>query len=71
MYSILTPACADICKQYKSPLTGQPVLLVAAGGVNDGRSLAAALMLGASAVWIGTRFVAAKESGASEFSKKS
>lgn len=70
-FSVLTPACADICKQYKSPLTGQPVLLVAAGGVNDGRSLAAALMLGASAVWIGTRFVAAKESGASEFAKKS
>lgn len=71
MYSVLTPACADICKQYKSPLTGQPVLLVAAGGVNDGRSLATALMLGASAIWIGTRFVAAKESGASEFAKKS
>ena len=44
--------------------------LVAAGGVNDGRSLAAALMLGAEAVWIGTRFVTAKESGASEFAKK-
>jgi NAD(P)H-dependent flavin oxidoreductase YrpB (nitropropane dioxygenase family) len=43
---------------------------VAAGGVNDGRSLAAALVLGAQAVWIGTRFVAAKESGASEFAKK-
>lgn len=27
-------------------------------------------MLGAEAVWIGTRFVAAKESGASEFAKK-
>lgn len=28
-------------------------------------------MLGAEAVWIGTRFVTAKESGASEFAKKS
>ncbi|KAK5166557.1 uncharacterized protein LTR77_008100 [Saxophila tyrrhenica] len=69
-FSILIPACADICRQYKSPLTGQPVSLVAAGGVNDGRSLAAALMLGAQAVWIGTRFVTATESGASEFAKK-
>lgn len=68
-FSILIPACADICKQYTSPLTGKPVTLVAAGGVNDGRSLAAGLMLGAQAVWIGTRFVTAKESGASEFAK--
>ena len=39
--------------------------LVAAGGINDGRSVAAALMLGASGVWIGTRFIVAKESKAS------
>jgi len=52
-------------------LTEQPVALVAAGGVNDGRSLATALMLGAGAVWISTRFVTAKESGASEFAKRS
>lgn len=32
--------------------------------------MAAALMLGASAVWVGTRFVASKESGASEHNKK-
>ncbi|KAH8726872.1 2-nitropropane dioxygenase [Phaeosphaeriaceae sp. PMI808] len=62
--SVLVPACADICKQYTSPLTGQPVTLVAAGGVNDGRSVAAALMLGASGVWVGTRFIVAKESKA-------
>jgi NAD(P)H-dependent flavin oxidoreductase YrpB (nitropropane dioxygenase family) len=70
-FSVLIPACADICKQYTSPMTGKPVELVAAGGVNDGRSLAAALMLGASAVWIGTRFVVAHESGASEYAKDS
>lgn len=68
--SVLIPACADICKQYKSPLTKQPVLLVAAGGIADGRGLAAALMLGASAVWIGTRFVPAKESNASNYAKQ-
>jgi len=51
-------------------LTGLPVQLVAAGGIYDGRGLAAALMLGASAVWIGTRFLAARESGAPEVAKK-
>ncbi|KAI0394781.1 2-nitropropane dioxygenase [Xylariaceae sp. FL0594] len=69
-FSILVPACADIVSGYTSPLTGKPVALVAAGGVSDGRSLAAALMLGAQAVWVGTRFVAARESGASEYAKK-
>ena len=68
--SILTPACADICKKYTSPITGKSVTVVAAGGINDGRSLSAALMLGAQAVWIGTRFVTARESGASQFAKK-
>ena len=59
---MLAPACADICRQYKSPMTGKPVVLVVGGGVNDGRSLAAALMYGASGVWVGTRFIPAKES---------
>jgi NAD(P)H-dependent flavin oxidoreductase YrpB (nitropropane dioxygenase family) len=69
-FSILVPACADIVAGYTSPLTGKPVALVAAGGVSGGRSLAAALMLGAQAVWVGTRFVSARESNASEYAKK-
>ena len=36
--------------------------VIAAGGIGDGRGLAAALMLGAEGVQMGTRFVAAKES---------
>ena len=36
--------------------------VIAAGGIADGRGFAAALMLGAEAVQIGTRFVAATES---------
>jgi enoyl-[acyl-carrier protein] reductase II len=36
--------------------------VIAAGGIADGRGFAAAIMLGAEAVQIGTRFVAAKES---------
>jgi nitronate monooxygenase len=35
--------------------------VVAAGGIADGRGLAAALALGASGVWIGTRFLASSE----------
>lgn len=68
--SVLIPACADICKQYKSPLTGKPVQLVAAGGIYDGRGLASSLMMGANAVWIGTRFVTARESGAAKAAKE-
>lgn len=39
-----------------------PLPVVAAGGFADGRGLAAALCLGASGVWMGTRFSASKES---------
>jgi nitronate monooxygenase len=47
---------------------GVPV--VAAGGIADGRGLAAALALGASGALLGTRFVATRESQAPEFYKK-
>ena len=38
-----------------------PVPVVAAGGIADGRGLAAALALGAAGAWIGTRFLASEE----------
>ena len=38
-----------------------PTPVVAAGGIGDGRGLAAALALGASAGWLGTRFVMTSE----------
>jgi enoyl-[acyl-carrier protein] reductase II len=40
---------------------GRRVPVVAAGGIVDGRGLAAALALGADGVWVGTRFVATPE----------
>ena len=40
---------------------GDQVPVVAAGGLYDGRGLAAALTLGADGVWIGTRFIATPE----------
>src|ERR687886_1634191 len=38
-----------------------PVPVIAAGGIGDGRGIAAALALGAQAAWLGTRFVTADE----------
>jgi NAD(P)H-dependent flavin oxidoreductase YrpB (nitropropane dioxygenase family) len=64
---ILIPAVAKAINGQKSAYTGREVALVAAGGLFNGQSLAAALMLGASAVWIGTRFILAAESGASKY----
>jgi enoyl-[acyl-carrier protein] reductase II len=40
---------------------GHLVPVVAAGGIFDGRGLAAALALGADGVWVGTRFIATPE----------
>ncbi|THH14646.1 hypothetical protein EW146_g5714 [Bondarzewia mesenterica] len=68
--SILIPACVDAVKGYKSPLTGKPVYVIGAGAVYNGRGLAANLMWGAQGVWVGTRFVASVEAGASPAHKK-
>ena len=58
---VLIPAAADAVA---------PVPVVAAGGVADGRGLAAALALGAVGVWIGTRFIATHEAHGHDNYKK-
>ena len=55
------PAVIDVA-------AGIPV--VAAGGIADGRGLAAVLMLGAEGAWIGTRFVASHEASSLEWAKQ-
>lgn len=57
----LTPQVADSIK----------IPFVAAGGIADGRGIAAALMLGADGVQIGTAFLATKQSNASDLHKQS
>jgi NAD(P)H-dependent flavin oxidoreductase YrpB (nitropropane dioxygenase family) len=68
--SILLPKVADAVRGRKSPLTGGPVLVVGAGGIFDGRGLAAALTMGCSGVWVGTRFIACEEAGAGPLHKR-
>jgi enoyl-[acyl-carrier protein] reductase II len=53
----------QVCDAVKIPV-------IAAGGIADGRGVAAALLLGASGVQVGTRFLAAHECGVHPIYKK-
>lgn len=66
---VLIPMCVDKCKG-KNNFWGQPVQVVAAGGIFDGRGLVSCLALGATGVWVGTRFVATNESTAPKAHKE-
>jgi len=57
----LVPGCID---------AAYPVPVLAAGGIGDGRGLAAALAMGCVGVWVGTRFLATTEGGAPESIKR-
>ncbi|KAI4130796.1 MAG: hypothetical protein LQ338_001568 [Usnochroma carphineum] len=70
--NILVPACVDVARRYRPKmLRGGEGLVVAAGGIWDGRGLAAVLCQGAVGVWVGTRFVASEEAGCSAMHKRS
>jgi len=60
---VLVPACVDLVKGHKNYF-GSPVQIVAAGGIVDGRGVAAAISLGATGVWCGTRFLMTPEANA-------
>jgi nitronate monooxygenase len=47
-----------------------PVPVLAAGGIADGRGLAASLAMGCIGIWVGTRFLASNESGAAPIIKE-
>ncbi|KAK4156332.1 putative nitronate monooxygenase [Chaetomidium leptoderma] len=70
--SVLIPAVVDVARQYRPKMLGgeQTALVVAAGGISNGRGLASSLMQGAAGVWVGTRFVASVEAGCSEEHKQ-
>lgn len=57
------PVPSVLTSSFGSTVT-QDIITVAAGGIWNGRGLAAALMYGSAGVWVGTRFVASEESGA-------
>lgn len=60
---VLVPACVDLVKGHTNYF-GSPVQIVAAGGIIDGRGIAAAISLGATGVWCGTRFLMTPEANA-------
>lgn len=65
----LIPQCVDACRGKKN-FFGLQVPVVAAGGIFDGRGLGAALCLGATGVWVGTRFICSEEANAGPVHKQ-
>jgi NAD(P)H-dependent flavin oxidoreductase YrpB (nitropropane dioxygenase family) len=66
---VLVPKCVSLVQGKCSPLSGRQIPIVAAGGIYNGSTVAAALCLGADAVWVGTRFLASVEASASKLHK--
>ncbi|MEM7017776.1 MAG: nitronate monooxygenase family protein [Pseudomonadota bacterium] len=49
---------------------GGDIPVLGAGGITDGRGVAAAMMLGAEGAWVGSAFLAAEESGIQDFQRQ-
>jgi len=47
-----------------------PIPVLGAGGISDGRGLAAVMMLGAAGAWIGSAFLATVEAGITDYQKR-
>lgn len=60
---VLVPQCADLVRKHNAVLVG-------AGGIFDGRGIAACMALGASGVWVGTRFICTPEANVSGGQKR-
>lgn len=60
---VLVPQIVDLCRN-----TG--IIVVAAGGIVDGRGVAASLALGADGVWVGSRFIMTEEANAAPAYKR-
>lgn len=54
---VLLPQVVDLCKDTDT-------IVVGAGGISDGRGIAACLALGAEGVWMGSRFITTPEANA-------
>ncbi|CAK7235890.1 hypothetical protein SBRCBS47491_009448 [Sporothrix bragantina] len=77
--TVLIPAVVDVARQVakerairpgRASLPLKEPLVLAAGGIYDGRGLAAALMQGADGAWVGTRFVACSDANCSDAQKQ-
>ena len=60
---VLLPQVVDLCAKHD-------ILVVGAGGIGEGRGIVAALALGASGVWIGSRFIVTHEANAPQAMKQ-
>eukprot|EP00754_Rhynchopus_humris_P043387 Rhum_TRINITY_DN3195_c0_g1::Rhum_TRINITY_DN3195_c0_g1_i1::g.9650::m.9650 len=67
----LWPQVLDTVRGKVSAFTGKQIPVIAAGGVYDGRTAAAAFSIGCAGLWVGTRFVASEEATTSKPHKNS
>ncbi|KAI1201218.1 FMN-dependent 2-nitropropane dioxygenase [Nemania serpens] len=60
----------EVCDMVRDEFPDKEIVVWAAGGIADGRGVAAALALGAEAAVLGTRYVVAPETDAEDYKRK-